>query len=70
MGSTVRSQSKFASAGSTGSKDSDDEDAWKYELQDNCKLEILKLNRIEKLEEDYVLVAHPFPQMEGEMLLF
>jgi hypothetical protein len=31
---------------------------------------MLKLNRIEKLEEDFVLVAHPFPQMEGEMLLF
>ena len=28
------------------------------------------MNRIEKLEEDYVLVAHPFPQLEGEMLLF
>lgn len=32
---------------------------------------MLKLNRIEKLEpEDYVLVAHPYPQMDGEMLLF
>jgi hypothetical protein len=30
----------------------------------------LKLNKIEKLEEDYLLIAHPFPQMEGEMLLF
>ena len=31
---------------------------------------MLKLNRIEKLDEDYVLVAHPYPQLEGEMLLF
>lgn len=41
-----------------------------YDLPPTCKLEIPKLNRIEKLDEDYVLCAHPFPQMEGEMLLF
>lgn len=42
----------------------------KYKIDDNCKLEMLKLNRIEKLDLDYVLVAHPYPQLEGEMLLF
>ncbi len=31
---------------------------------------MLKASRVEKLDEDYVLIAHPFPQMEGEMLLF
>jgi hypothetical protein len=41
-----------------------------YDLPNNCKLEILKANLIEKFEEEYILVAHPFPQMEGEMLLF
>ena len=25
---------------------------------------------IDTLDENYVLVAHPFPQIEGEMLLF
>ena len=42
----------------------------KHSIPDSCKLEMLKLNRIEKLDMDYVLVAHPFPQLEGEMLLF
>ena len=43
---------------------------YKYELQEDCKLEILKLNKIEKLDDNYLLIAHPFPQIEGEMLLF
>ena len=48
-----------------------DKKATKYDIPVNCKQEMLKLNRIEKLEpEDYVLVAHPYPQMDGEMLLF
>ena len=31
---------------------------------------MLKTGRIEKLDEDYILAAHPFPQIEGEMILF
>lgn len=31
---------------------------------------MLKLNRIEKLDEDYVLVSHPYPNLDGELLLF
>jgi len=42
----------------------------KYVLPPSCKLEISKLNKVEKLDDDYILVANPFPQMEGEMLLF
>ena len=42
----------------------------KYELPVECKVQMLKLNKIERLDEDYVLVAHPYPQLEGEMLLF
>jgi hypothetical protein len=34
---------------------------YEYELPMNCRLEMLKAGRIEKLEEDYVLMAHPFP---------
>ena len=41
-----------------------------YDIPKSCQIGMLKLNRIEKLDEDYVLVAHPFPQMDGEMLLF
>jgi len=31
---------------------------------------MFKLNRIEKLDDNFILVAHPYPQMEGELLLF
>ena len=31
---------------------------------------MFKLNRIEKLGDNFILVAHPYPQMEGELLLF
>mmetsp|Transcript_1986 Transcript_1986/g.3495 ORF Transcript_1986/g.3495 Transcript_1986/m.3495 type:complete len:125 (+) Transcript_1986:910-1284(+) len=41
----------------------------KYDLPNNCKLQLLKTARIEKLDDDYILIAHPFPQFEGEMLL-
>jgi len=40
------------------------------DLPDNSKLEILKTNIIEELDDDFFLVTHPFPQMEGEMLIF
>jgi hypothetical protein len=42
----------------------------KDDLGYECKLEILKTNIVEELDDDYVLIAHPFPQMEGEMILF
>jgi hypothetical protein len=42
----------------------------KYDIPNNCKLELLKAARIQKLEENYLLMAHPYPQMEGELLLF
>lgn len=42
----------------------------KYDIPNNCKLELLKAARIQKLEENYILMAHPYPQMEGELLLF
>lgn len=31
---------------------------------------MLKASRIQKFEENYLLMAHPYPQMEGELLLF
>lgn len=42
----------------------------KYDIPNNCKLDLLKAARIQKLEENYMLMAHPYPQMEGELLLF
>lgn len=42
----------------------------KYDIPNNAKLELLKAARIQKLEENYILMAHPYPNMEGELLLF
>ena len=42
----------------------------KYDIPNNAKLELLKSAKVQKLEENYILMAHPYPQMEGEMLLF
>lgn len=30
----------------------------------------MKKNKIEKLPQKYVLVSHPYPTIEGEMLMF
>ena len=30
----------------------------------------MKAARIQKLEENYILMVHPYPQLEGELLLF
>jgi hypothetical protein len=64
---SINSDAKRGSAASTTGAA---ENKAKYDLPNTCKLQMQKLNRIEKLDEDYVLVAHPFPQLEGEMLLF
>lgn len=65
---TIDSQRKISQASSVASGDG--KQLFQYDLPNTCKMEMLKGNRIEKLEEDYILIAHPFPQMEGEMLLF
>ena len=31
---------------------------------------MLTKNRVEKLSSNYVLVQHPFPQIEGEMMIY
>ena len=42
----------------------------KYDIPNNCKLQLLKASRIQKLEENFLLMVHPYPQIEGELLLF
>lgn len=42
----------------------------KDDMASECRLEILRNAEVEELDDDYLLVVHPFPQMEGEMLLF
>ena len=43
---------------------------YKYEIPEKCHLSMLKKVKIEKLEEKFNLVSHPFPQIAGEMLIF
>ena len=43
---------------------------YKLEIPDSCMMHIMKGCRIEKLHKKYVLLVHPFPLMEGEMILF
>jgi hypothetical protein len=45
-------------------------DSAKYDLPLNCKLQILQKSVIMKLDDNYMLVANPYPTLEGEMLLF
>lgn len=42
----------------------------KYEISNECKLQFLKACRIEEMDDDYIIAVHPYPQMEGEILLF
>jgi hypothetical protein len=41
-----------------------------HNLTDRCYLNLIKGCRIEKLDKKFILVAHPYPSIEGEMLLF
>ena len=34
---------------------------FKYDIPNDAKLEFLRTNRISKLDDNYVLLAHPFP---------
>jgi hypothetical protein len=51
----------------------DDENArkneYKYKIPTSCNMELLKLNRIETLDEEFYLMLHPYPQMEGELIV-
>jgi hypothetical protein len=41
-----------------------------FELPNSCLLTFLKGNKIADLQKSYVLLSHPFPLMDGEMILF
>lgn len=42
----------------------------KYELPQSCKFDILIKNKVEELDNGYILAHHPYPMVQGEMLLF
>ena len=48
----------------------DIKDDLKYEIPDTCFLIMMKGNKISKLDKKYKLLSHPFPLLQGEMILF
>lgn len=45
------------------------ESTWKYEVPKDCVIEFQKAARITLLDDNYALIAHPFPQIDGEMII-
>ena len=45
-------------------------DDWKTEIPDSCLLTFMKGNKIADLEKKFVLLSHPSPIIEGEMVMF
>lgn len=41
----------------------------KYDIPKNCKLTLPGKQKVRDLEDGYALITHPYPQLEGEMLL-
>lgn len=48
----------------------DIKDDIKFDLPETCFLIMMKGNKIAKLDKKYKLLAHPYPLLEGEMILF
>ena len=42
----------------------------KYDISKECKLQLLTNLKIEELDDNFILAAAPYPQMEGELLIF
>lgn len=42
----------------------------KFEIPDSCHVGMMKKTLVEKLDAKYLLVANPFPQVEGQMMIF
>ena len=43
---------------------------FKYEIPESCHVGMMKRTLIEKLDAKYLLVAHPYPLVEGQMMIF
>jgi len=42
----------------------------KFEIPETCHMAMMKKLLIEKLENKFFLAVHPFPRIEGEMIIF
>lgn len=69
LSSIASKHSDRRSAGSKLMSPTGNENA-KYDLPKNCKLNLSKKLTVHAFESDYLLAASPYPQIEGEMLLF
>ena len=45
-------------------------DSFRYETPDSCLVSMMKKTMISKLENKYLLTSHPYPKIEGEMIIF
>jgi hypothetical protein len=45
-------------------------DDFKYEIPERCYLILMKGTKIEKLHKKFALLSHPFPKIEGELIVF
>ena len=45
-------------------------DTFKFEIPETCHVGMMKKTLIEKLDQKYLLVSHPYPQIEGQMMIF
>jgi hypothetical protein len=48
----------------------DIKDDLRFDIPDTCFLILMKGNKIAKLDKSFKLLSHPFPLIEGEMILF
>ena len=44
--------------------------SFKFELPQTCMVSMMKKVLIEKMEGKYFLASHPYPKLEGEMIIF
>jgi len=47
-----------------------DDNSWKTDIPESCMLTFMKGNKIADLDKRYVLLSHPYPIIEGEMIVF
>lgn len=47
-----------------------DDNSWKTDIPESCLLTFMKGNKIADLDKKFVLLSHPYPIIEGEMIVF
>lgn len=64
------SASRASGMRSTKSNATGVNDLYKHDIPKSCHMMMMKKVKIEKLEEKFLLVSHPFPQIPGELMIF